>query len=325
MADQSKGGDVMKGHVVIINWHGDGLELLRTLRPDHAPESHNGSPPRDVVIVAREPVSLPGRPEFRNTYVHVGDPMQEYMLERANIENARTVILLADRQRENPDDYTLTLSLDINQYLRGRGLPTILDEDRNTVQENGPSNGGRDMVRVVAEVLDPASAPVFRNSQISGIHEVVCEQDLGLRILAQCSESPGMSRLLGELLDRSASTSEIHQVPVPDHVVGHEFASMRELFRLVYGEEELVRPEGNKTSIPLLIGFMRWERGRPRMVINPRNRWFNSNRAVSSLRKVDALLVIGKGGQDATRFVFETSTEVARPFGPELDARRAEV
>ena len=309
----------MNGHIVIVNWHQDALELLRTLRPEYESYAGNGSGPLDVVVIAREPVSFPDGAEFRNTYVHVGDPMQEYMLDRANIAEARTVILLADPGRERPDDYTLTLSLDINQYLRSKGRPTILDADRHEFSADGTTNGGRDMVRVVAEVLDPASAPIMRNSRVSGIHEVVCEEDLGLRILAQCSESPGMSRLLGELLDRSEATSEIHQAPVPDHVANRTFKSMAELYSLVYGAEKLIRPDGDMTSMPLLIGFMRWQHGQPRMVINPRNRWFERSDAVTSLRKADALLVICKGGGDATRFSFAATSRV-----PEADLLRAD-
>jgi Trk K+ transport system NAD-binding subunit len=235
-------------HVVICNWNEQANRIVETIHPEMFDESDADWFP--VVIVANNVVEFPDSDRFEDTLLVPGSPLNARLLRRANVQDAHTVIILADRNLEAPDDQTLQIALLVR---------SIIESERR-FREKEP--------RIVAEVLDSRRAPNFRRQNITGIHEVVCETDLSVRVLAQTNLSPGLTYLLGDILEYDANENDIYMVPVPAHwrLVGETLDSFARLVDFV-GSNSLDQ-DNNRPA--LLLGLRRQHVGRPdEMLVNP--------------------------------------------------------
>lgn len=239
-------------HVVICNWNEKSDELVQRLHTefilDREVDWHT------IVVVAKDVSSFPDESTFSDTVLIPGDPANPKLLRRACVAKARTVIILPDEKTANPDDRTLRIALQLRRVI--------------TAHKTGKKDAPGRFVRVVAKVVDSSNAPIFRNTEATGINEVICENDLGLRVMAQTSISPGLTYVLRDLLDYSGDSSELYLIPIPEEwiTVDNKIDSFLSIFhRALTHARALGTDQG---VIPL--GFCRRRKcGAMEILINP--------------------------------------------------------
>lgn len=267
-------------HVVICNWNERAATLVRTLHPRIFDQDKENWHP--IVVISESVQSFPNDPAFEDTLLLPGSPLDSVLLARANIQDATSILIVADYSTPEPDDKTLLIALAIREL-----LPTLPIHFART-----------EPVRIAAEVVDATKAGYFRNTAITGIHEVICEGDLCLRILAQTNISPGLTFLFTSLLEYSDDTSEIYQIRVPDKWKGKELSSFADLHDLVYGDFERV----NEGSIPILLGIARADgNGERRFIINPSMTKLVTE-GIHELTNEDRIIVLSRNKLDARSF-----------------------
>jgi hypothetical protein len=195
------------------------------------------------------------------------------------------VIILPDLTNDNPDDEVLRIALTIRALLRD-----AVDRPQRKV-------------RVVAKVIDANYAATFSQTSRTGIHEVICESDLGLRILAQTSISPGLTYVLKDLLYYSRDNSELYLAPIPTS--WRSRARKLDSFRDVV-DDAFSHAAGlgmQRGVIP--VGYLRPKsQGGYTILINPkRHQWIESG--FESYQDGDHLVVLAIDRSNAHEFLYE--------------------
>ncbi len=276
----------LNNHVVICNWNEKSPELVREL---HA-EFHESSAGdwRTVVVIARNVPSFPDADYFGDTVLIPGDPSNRFLLERARVDFAHTVIILPDLTLETPDDEVLRIALTIRALLR------------SSAEKYG--RRGRH-VRVVAKVIDATHATAFGKTGRTGIDEVVCESDLGLRVLAQTSISPGLTYVLKDLLDYSRANSELYLTPLPEAWLDSErqIGSFHDVISDAFGH---AIKRGRQAGV-IPVGYLRHKReGGYDILINPKRRQWQAS-GFNRYRPGDHLLVLAIDRAQAHGFLHD--------------------
>jgi voltage-gated potassium channel len=158
----------MKDHIVICGWSGKGSEIIQEIRGRGDEESH-----RPVVVLA--PIhSIPTRDDL-TTFIH-GDPTEARDLKRAGIERARTAIVLADNSYPDIDA----------EDMDSRTLLTTL-----AIESLNPH------CYTCVEVVHSKNREHFRRTKAD---ELVVSAHLTGALLAHSAVTPGLSRVVGDLL-----------------------------------------------------------------------------------------------------------------------------
>lgn len=275
----------LKDHVVICNWNLKSDELVRRLHTefilDREVDWHT------IVVIAKDVSSFPDEASFGDTVLIPGDPVNPKLLRRARVDLARTVIILPDEKTMNPDDRTLRIALQ---------LRAVISADQSSDTEHEPH-----FVRVVAKVVDSSNAPIFRNTEATGIHEVICENDLGLRVLAQTSISPGLTYVLRDLLDYSGDSSELYLIPVPGKWISEE--KKIESFHSVYHESLVCARELGTDEGVIPLGICRRRKcGSLNVMINPSRSEMKAAK-MGVFKRGDMILVMAYDRASATAFL----------------------
>lgn len=150
-----------------------------------------------------------------------GDPKNDYYLEKANIDKADTVILLADDKSREADERTLLRALSISRFCRKKVGQEALDA-----------------IYIIAEVNHTDLRDSFYQADVN---EIICSGEVSENVIIQSSFNHGMSEILDELI----SYNEFNEFYLMD---GHEYP-------MIVGKtfDELL-PELRKKAI-LLIGI----------------------------------------------------------------------
>lgn len=265
----------LTGHVVICNWNEQAQRIVESIHPEMFKNSESDWLP--VVVVASNVDEFPDSDFFEDTLLVPGSPLNARLLRRANVQDAHTVIICADRELLAPDDQTLQIALMIRAI--------VANEKRHRKSEP----------RIVAEVLDSKRAPNFRNQDITGIHEVVCETDLSVRVLAQTNVSPGLTYLMSDILEYDEKENDIYMVSIPENwaYTGERIARFSDLVEFV-GHHSLDRE--NKRPA-LLLGIRRVCAGEAdQMLVNPTAR---SLEKFGELRPGDSLVLLARDPEHA--------------------------
>ena len=182
-------------HVVICNCNEKVRRVVEDLQLAVAPE------PLDAVLVVQEPGLWRAHPDWHprpspalagHFFVLEGCPTDEACLERARIDQARAAIILADPDQGQLADARST-------------LVALAIERRNP------------RVHTVMELLSSVNRVHLEATEVN---EVVCLGDLSEKLIAQSCVSPGVSRVLGRLLDPAPDGCGICVLSVPDPLVG---------------------------------------------------------------------------------------------------------
>ena len=216
MEGKGMGNVTIKEHVLICGWSPRGEYVVSLLTRDERKQ--------DVVILA----DIETAP-VRASRVHFlrGDPSSEKDLQRASVQTAETVMVLADQ----------TIAGMSESSIDGRSVLVSL-----TVRKMNSR------AYIVAEVRQGENRKHFDNA---GVNEVLVGNDIISEMLARTSVNHGLTGIVTDLLTSGAG-SEIYVVPTPPSLVGKPFddaliqlqTSRRMiLFGITRGEEIVLNPK----------------------------------------------------------------------------------
>ena len=178
-------------HILLCGWVKNPLPILEQLFAEDL-QNH-----RPVVVVGLD-VEVPPM-EHEQLAVVSGDPTNSETLQRANVENAHSAIILADR--EEPD----TNAADARSILIALAIKSLQPH-----------------VFTCAEVLNPTNTVHFRNADVD---EEISAAQFGNCLTIQSTLSPGLSRILVDMLT-FGDGEEMYRLPVPPAFVGRRFADL---------------------------------------------------------------------------------------------------
>jgi voltage-gated potassium channel len=220
----------MEDHLILCNWAPRGLEWIREVHSKIIQESR-----RAVVIIHDSPeeIDLPDKAEdaaFNDVYIVKGDPTNDVVLKRARVQQAYSVVVLADdREGKHADGKTILTCIAIRGLCRGDGQPNVAVECRSPANRNHLRRAGAD--------------------------EIISSDELGLRLLARASLYHGMTQVYQELLTVGRDANELYLVAATEDLVGLDFAEASGLF---------ARRRSDRRSC-LLVGIQRGSE----MLLNP--------------------------------------------------------
>ncbi len=193
----------IKDHIVVAGWATQGEVVLHNL---HA--SATGEPQEVVLIneLGEEQIeALAGK--YKNLelrYVH-GDPIHDFVLERANLRRASVAIVLAGRFGDaTTDDAVDNRSLKIVMAMRSAN-PDL---------------------KIFVEVRSVQNEQHIRRA---GADDIVSPHAMGANVLANAPLSPGLPLMLKELL--AFEGNGFRTVDVPSRFVGRTIRELHQHFR----------------------------------------------------------------------------------------------
>lgn len=189
----------LKNHFIICGWKRDMGEVLRVVM-DRNPSFL----PSDIVLIntasSEEIENLRAESGYEHiNYIH-GDYVDERVLKRANLKQARKVLVLADRMVQGSV-----------QEVDSRTVMTII-----TVKSLSKT------VYTAAELLD---GKFERYLRISNCDEIILSSEYNRSIIANASAGTGISHVISELLDVSASVN-LNTEPLPPGFIGMEYREL---------------------------------------------------------------------------------------------------
>ena len=186
----------VEDHIIICNWTNKSDLLVKEL---HDPSIEQRRP---IIIITDHPQDVPDFEEdetYRGIMIVKGNPSNEDSLKRAGLENAATVIILADEKLADVADT--------------KTIMTAIAIDHITPD-----------VHVVAEILSSSNLPFL---DYTFVNEIICLELLTERLLAQSCLTPGVSFIFAELLTQSRDTNEIYVEDIPADYIGKTFQELR--------------------------------------------------------------------------------------------------
>lgn len=183
----------LKNHIVICGWNKKTEDIIRELH-----SSVIGKRKKPIVVIKRENETVvidDTDPVFDDVYFVSGDPSNERALHRANIVDANTAIVIADRRNvEFSDAQSILIALAIES----------INPDIHTC----------------VEVLNSENLKHFRHTLVD---ECISIDRLGELILAQAAMNHGVSDFYMELLTYQEDGNEVYQVPIPPGFIDRTF------------------------------------------------------------------------------------------------------
>ncbi len=191
----------LKGHTIVCGWNQKLDNLLGTL-DNLAKDRREG-----VVLINEMPPermeeTLSGFSNLNLKYVY-GDYTKEPTLTRANLKDARAVIILPDMSMTPAprDDKTLPAALTVKSLKRD--------------------------IRVYAHIIDRENLTHLRRANVDDV--IVSDDHVGY-LLASEVTSPGIAQAVSTLLSSGEGTS-LRRVSVPGELVGKKFSELQEYFK----------------------------------------------------------------------------------------------
>lgn len=298
----------LQDHIVICNWSERSADLVRTIHSDMFIKHMNHRDWRPVVVVANNVESFPDEDAFRGTVLLPGSPLNTRMLERANIQDAHAVVIMADPDAPDPDDRSVMIAINASSVIK-----------QAAVGERDPV---LDPTRIIVEMVNPERAQLLRTQKLSLVNEVVCQADLNIRVVAQSNISRGLTFVLRELLEFSEENDEFYMIKVPEDWSGLDVGKngFFELVRWI-GRGSLQGKEADSTPITLLVGLVRVESGRRRMIVNPKQ---DEYAKLGGVKKGDSLILIARQREVADAVIQEkVDLDAKANQGRELKERAA--
>ncbi|MEK7863338.1 MAG: NAD-binding protein [Chloroflexota bacterium] len=184
----------LKGHLLVCGWNPYVERVL------DAVFAVGGA--REVVLVnelaEEQAAEILARQQGRTVRFVRGDPASEAVLRRANINEARAAIVVADASR---------------------GMTTASDDRTTLVTLTLKSI--RPELRVTVEALDDRSEPHLRRA---GADDIVISGEFNGFLLSSAAVSPGISQVVRPLL--SLSGTQLRRIAVPVDLVGKSYGEV---------------------------------------------------------------------------------------------------
>ena len=192
----------LMNHIVICNWNDKAVPIIRELHASILKDK------RPVVVVSEhaDAGDLPEKEDdsaFEDVFLVKGDPASEIILKRAAVQDAYSVLILADpKEGHLADAKSILISMAVRSLCNGDN-PTP--------------------VHICVEGVDPQNIDHLKRG---GAEEIVAASDFSMMLLAQSALFHGLSTVYRHLLEISGDTNEIYLVPVPEAFVGKGFADL---------------------------------------------------------------------------------------------------
>jgi len=214
-------------HIVICNWNKKGEKIIKELYNSKA-LLNTGI----IVLLDKRPgnekeLRKNNSHEYSNVEFRECNLLRSESLEGANILKAKGVILLADENNQQPDTKSALIALSINSLWARK----IKDETKQTEkQEEGRGESLRNYNKpyVVAEAIDYQMIEHLKNS---GVEEIICSEDYGTGLLAQCILNKRIVTVYHDLLTYTKWTNEIYIIQdkeISKAVTGKKFTEIAE-------------------------------------------------------------------------------------------------
>jgi len=189
----------IKQHIIICNWSDRGDKIITEL---HAPQAE---PETDIVVISTKKVDekklRKDNSRYKNVYFVHNNPLLYSALESHKVHFAKSVIVLADENSQEPDSNSTVITLAIRKLSKNESEPHI-----------------------VVEVINHQ---MKRHIENAGANETICSTDFGLGVLAQCAIQAKLSCVYNDLLRYSKDTNEIYLIKsnrFPSSFIGKTFA-----------------------------------------------------------------------------------------------------
>lgn len=223
----------LKDHIVICNWNEKGIPIIREV---HAKIIKHKRP---VVIVSEQGDAIQFSDkedllEFEDIYIINGDPANEIILKRANVQFAYSVIILADPdQGELADAKSILIAIEVRSVCEELGVPKTF---------------------TAIEGLAPQNIEHLRRA---GANEIISAGDFSTLLLAQTSLVHGLNKVYKNLLTISEETNEIYLIPALEEYIGKKFSDL--------GAEMLSSRNTNNPVIPISV------KSEDKVLLNPKS------------------------------------------------------
>ena len=223
----------LKDHIVICNWNEKGIPIIKEV---HAKIVKHKRP---IVIVSEhgDTIQFPDKvdlPEYEDIYIINGDPANEIILKRANVQFAYSVIILADPDQGNlADAKSILIAMGVRSVCEELGVPKTF---------------------TAIEGLSPQNIEHLRRA---GADEIISAGDFSTLLLAQTSLVHGLSKVYKNLLTISEETNEIYLIPVPEKYIGKKFSDL--------GAEIFSSRDSNNPLIPIGV------KSEDKVLLNPKS------------------------------------------------------
>jgi hypothetical protein len=153
--------------------------------------------------------------QYRRVFALAGDPSDKRVLDKAGLEKAARIIILASKVKgagQSVDNQTLMVTIAAAVRPRTRTIPTAVE----IVDE-----GNLHYDRILQDV------------------EYINGKDCCERLTSQAVLNPGVTEIYGRLLNFSLQTNEIYITKIPKELIGKSFKHAQIHF-LDYDDEEIV-------------------------------------------------------------------------------------
>jgi hypothetical protein len=188
----------MQDHFVIINWNEFGPAVIEKLQ---AMKKELGSK-ASVVVIAPSATTVSANAVRLPT-----DPLSSSLVEDANMQCARSVIILSEAGLE-------PAVADARNVLIVMNLARLL-----------PKNA-EGLPHIAVEIQDAKTAPLLSGGDLNV--EVVSVQSVATDLIVQAAGTPGLTRIYEDLLTNGKNSSEIYSTPLSAHWSGKTFAALCE-------------------------------------------------------------------------------------------------
>jgi hypothetical protein len=222
-------------HYLLLNWNERGFDILAELHHEVLQQGGRTAP---LIILTDETLELRQFASFADVYPRNGDPTDEAVLRRANAQDARVVVILADER--HGDDRTIRSILQVRKLTR--------DAKRE--------------VRVVAELIDPANDSIVTElaKDFPGRLESVSGLKLRTCVLSQAALTEGITEFYADLLSVKGGTNEVYTLPIPPTAEGWKFSD--------YAVFVIQRVDARDPLLP--VGVYRRVNGKAEVYTNPK-------------------------------------------------------
>jgi voltage-gated potassium channel len=193
----------LKNHFIICGWKREMADFLHDIL-----EKNKSFTPSEIVLINKADPELienlkSDQKLKRVNFVH-GDYIDERVLQRASIKNAKRVIVLADRLVEGSI-----------QEIDSRTVMTVI-----TIKSIAKS------AYVCAELMDSKFA---RYLKFSNCDEIILSSEYNKSLIVNASAGTGITHVISELLNVNADIS-INTVEIPKKFIGKKYTELSKYF-----------------------------------------------------------------------------------------------
>lgn len=254
----------IKDHVIICNWTSKADVIIRQLHDESVREK---SP---IIVITEHPELVPKstEKEYRGLLIVGGDPADREILERADIRNAKTAIILADQaDLPNADSRSILIQLAID-----------------SINPN---------VHTIVELVKSSSELYFKYTHVN---EIICLEQLAEKLLSQAALTPGLSDVYMNLLTQSLDTNEIYLEELPESFVGRTYQEAEQMIVGIKDKDIILIGWATEVEKKVDGEAVVSSRGKPIMereiIINPRSSTNSQYSKDHKFKKGDSLFVI---------------------------------